>query len=190
MSPGAIYAVVGLLAAIENVFPPIPADTAVAIGAFVSGTGRVSTIGIFLLTWGANVAGATGMYLLARRVGKPFLVTRLGRRLVSPARLTRLERLYRAHGSWAIFFSRFIPGARALVPPFAGVAGLSAPRALIPMAAASLIWYGALTFLVARFVTEIHQVARLMDRLSLWTLAAVGVFGLGLVAYLVFRRRT
>lgn len=189
MSPGAIYAVVGLLAAIENVFPPIPADTAVAIGAFVSGTGRVSTVGIFLLTWGANVAGAAGMYVFARRVGKPFLATRLGRRLVRPARLARLERLYASYGTWSIFFSRFIPGARAIVPPFAGVAGLSAPRALIPMAAASAIWYGALTFLVARFVTEIHQVVRIMDRLSMWTLAGAGGVAVVIVVIVVARRR-
>lgn len=190
MSPGAIYAVVALLAAIENLFPPIPADTAVAIGAFVSGTGRVSTAGIFLLTWGANVAGAAGMYLFARRVGKPFLATRLGRRLVKPASLVRLERWYASHGTWSIFFSRFIPGARAMVPPFAGVAGLSAPRALIPMAAASAIWYGALTFLVARFVTEIHQIARFMDRLSIWTLAGAGGVALVIVVIVLARRRT
>lgn len=189
MPPGAIYAVVALLAAVENIFPPIPADTAVAIGAFVSGTGRVSTVGIFLVTWAANVTGAAGMYVFARHVGKPFLKSRLGERLVKPASLARLERLYKSYGTWGIFFSRFVPGVRAVVPPFAGLAGLSAARALIPMAAASAIWYGALTFLVARFVTEIHQVARVMDRLSTGGLIASGAFVVLVVAFLVWKRR-
>ncbi|MSR07482.1 MAG: DedA family protein [Gemmatimonadetes bacterium] len=189
MPPGAIYVVVALLAAIENVFPPIPADTAVAIGAFVSGTGRVSTLGIFLVTWVANVSSAAGMYVLARRVGKPFLASRLGRRLVKPATLARLERLYRSYGSFGIFLSRFVPGARAIVPPFAGVAGLSAARALIPMAAASAIWYGTLTFLVARYVTEIHQIARVMDGLSTGGLVAAGAFVAIVVVLFVWKRR-
>lgn len=180
---------VGLLAAIENVFPPVPADTAVAIGAFVAGTGRISAPGIFLLTWAANVLGAAGMYLFARHLGRPFMGSRLGARIMTPATFAKLQQLYRSYGIWGIFLSRFIPGARAIVPPFAGVAGLSAPRALIPTAVASGIWYGALTFLVSRYVNEIHEVARLMDRLSIWTLAAAGAVVIVIVVIVLARRR-
>ena len=43
-----------------------------------------------------------------------------------------------------IFLSRFLPGIRAAVTPFAGVVGMSPWRALLPAATASAIWYAVL----------------------------------------------
>jgi membrane protein DedA with SNARE-associated domain len=40
-----------------------------------------------------------------------------------------------------IFLSRFLPGFRAGVTPFAGVVGLPPLKALLPAALASAIWY-------------------------------------------------
>ena len=42
LPPTAVYAVIGILAGVENIFPPVPADTAVAIGAFLSTGGAIS----------------------------------------------------------------------------------------------------------------------------------------------------
>jgi membrane protein DedA with SNARE-associated domain len=63
---------------------------------------------------------------------------------MSPEMLAALEEAYARWGSAGIFASRFLPGLRAAVPPFAGVAGLSAARAMLPAALASAIWYGFL----------------------------------------------
>jgi membrane protein DedA with SNARE-associated domain len=52
----------------------------------------------------------------------------------------------RRHGALGIFLTRFLPGVRAAVLPFAGAFGLSPARALLPAAVASAIWYA---FLVA-----------------------------------------
>ena len=41
-------------------------------------------------------------------------------------------------------FARFFPGFRAVVPAFAGVAGLERRRVIPPLIAASLIWYGGI----------------------------------------------
>lgn len=160
-----------------------------ALGAFLSSPGGVSAPVIFGITWVCNVSGAAGMYLFARRVGRPFVESPAGRRVLKPAAFARLERWYDRYGTWAIFFSRFVPGIRAVVPPFAGVVGLSAPRALLPTAIASAIWYGTLTFLVARHVDEIHGVARFMDQFSRWTLAGAGAMVTIIVLIAVVRRR-
>ena len=39
LPPAAVYAVLALLAAVENVMPPVPSDAAVALGAFLSHRG-------------------------------------------------------------------------------------------------------------------------------------------------------
>lgn len=138
------YAVLALLSALENVFPPVPADVAVALGAFLAQRGEVSAWLLGLVCWLANSASAAAVYVFARRRGPDFFHTGWGRKLVPPAALGAVRLAYERHGAAGIFVSRFLPGVRAAVLPFAGVVGLDAARALVPAVTASGLWYAAL----------------------------------------------
>lgn len=189
LPPVAVYAVVGILAGIENIFPPVPADTAVALGAFLSHGGSVSALTVFFVTWSANVASASAVYVAARTLGRRFFQGRLGRRLMHPARLAWLERSYRRYGVWGVFLSRFVPGVRAVVPPFAGIAELGAVRALLPVALASAIWYGTLTYLVARLARQLTDVALLLDRVNRVALIGALMMAVGALGAVWWHRR-
>ncbi len=142
----ALYAALGVVAAIENVFPPIPADTIVALGSFLAARGQGSPLAAFLATWIGNVAGAMGTYFAGRRYG----AERLERRLVGEragGAQARVQRLYGRFGIAALFFSRFIPGVRAIVPPFAGALRVPPLRAGAAIALASGLWYGLVSYL-------------------------------------------
>lgn len=138
------YLVLMALSALENVFPPVPADTAVALGAFLARRGEISVVPLAILCWLSNLASACGTYLLGRRHGRAFFRDSWGRRVMPPEVLAALEEAYARWGTAAIFVSRFLPGLRAAVPPFAGVAGFPALKALVPAALASAIWYAFL----------------------------------------------
>ena len=143
---GTLYAALAVVAAIENVFPPIPADTVVALGSFLAARGHGSVLAAFLATWLGNVASAMIMYAVGRRYGPE----RLERRLLGdkgPQAENRLERLYGRYGIVALFASRFIPGVRAIVPPFAGALRIPPVRAGLAIASASAIWYGTVSYL-------------------------------------------
>lgn len=143
---GTLYAALGIVAAIENVFPPIPADTVVALGSFLAARGHGSVLAAFLATWIGNVASAMVMYAVGRRYG----AERLERRLLGdkgPRAEHRLESLYGRYGVIALFASRFVPGVRALVPPFAGALRVPPVRAGLAIASASAIWYGTVSYL-------------------------------------------
>lgn len=144
-----MYFVLGLGAALENVFPPVPADTFVLLGAFLAGLGRAEVVTVFLVTWGANVASALGVYGLARRYGRRIFESPKGRWLLRPRQIAQISAFYDRWGTPAIFLSRFLPAFRALVPVFAGISGLSLPRTAVPLAVASALWYGALIYLGA-----------------------------------------
>ena len=141
-----IYAIVMVLSAVENVFPPVPADVAVVLGAFLSRRGLTSAPLIGVLCWLANTASSAGMYFYARAHGRRFVEEGWPRRFMPPRTLRALEEAYARHGVYGIFLSRFLPGIRAAVTPFAGIVGISPLRALVPSASASAIWYA---FLVA-----------------------------------------
>src|SRR6266699_5906572 len=125
-----LYALITALAAIENVFPPVPADTAVALGAFLAGRGIMDAWLVFGLTWTANVGSGAAVYALARRHGRALFQGLLGRRLFSDASIARSEAQYARHGTWGIFLSRLLPVWRGLVMPFAGIARVPPWRAL------------------------------------------------------------
>jgi membrane protein DedA with SNARE-associated domain len=154
----ALYSSLALIAAAENVFPPIPADTVVGVGSFLAARGSGSLIIAATSIWAGNIIGAIGMYFAGRRFGSAALMKRLG----GAAAEARVARLYSSYGVWALFVSRFLPGVRAVVPPFAGA--LKVPlRVVVPaMAVASAIWYGAIAWLGFRFGQNLDQLQTLI----------------------------
>jgi membrane protein DedA with SNARE-associated domain len=140
------YLMLMVLSAVENVFPPVPADVAVALGAFLAHRGEISAPLLGVLCWLANTASAAWVYYFARGRGPAFFREGLGRRLMRPGDIETVEAMFRRHGALGIFVTRFLPGVRAAVLPFAGAFGLPPRRALLPAALASAFWY---TFLVS-----------------------------------------
>lgn len=144
-----VHLVLGLFAALENIFPPVPADMVIVFGGFLAGLRGMSIGMVFLVVWVGNVLGALVVYGLGRRYGAAFFRTRLGAFLLHPEQLRRLDYFYRRYGPGVIFVSRFLPVFRAVVPAFAGVARVGIVRTTLPLAAASALWYGALVRLGA-----------------------------------------
>ena len=158
-----------------------------ALGAFLAGRGRLNLWTFFGLTWVANVASASLAYWLARRYGRDFFKGPTGRRLLAPPVLAHIEAQYQRHGTYGIFVSRLLPVWRAVVPPFAGIAGLSAPRALIPLALASALWYGLLTVFVATLGTNLDAVVAVLTHVN-WALGATAAGVLIFLAVWIVRR--
>ena len=142
---GALYVAIAIIAAIENFFPPVPADTIVALGAFLAARGQGTALGSLAATWLGNVGGAMVMYGLGRRYG----ADRLERRLLGErgsAAEARIATLYGRYGIVALCLSRFLPGVRAVVPPVAGALRIPAWRAFGAIGLASAVWYGLITY--------------------------------------------
>jgi membrane protein DedA with SNARE-associated domain len=172
ISPWFVYLVIGVGAAIENFFPPIPADTFVVLGALLAAAGRASPLYVFVWTWLANVGGAVVVYALARRYGNRFFNTAAGRRLLHPRQLEQIGRFYARWGWPAIFVSRFLPGLRAVVPVFAGVTSTPAVVVVLPVAVASALWYGFLVYLGALAGRNLDWILATLDDVGVPLLAA------------------
>jgi membrane protein DedA with SNARE-associated domain len=142
-----IYLVIGLGAAIENFIPPIPADTFVLLGAFLSAGGNGNGWIVFFVTWLSNIGSAALVYLLANRYGEAFFDKKFGRMLINKQQMKQIDTFYDKWGVPAIFMSRFLPAFRAMVPVFAGVTHVPFTKVFIPVAAASALWYGLIVYL-------------------------------------------
>jgi len=172
------------------VIPPVPSDAAVALGSFLSHRHVTTPLAVFLVTWTANLGGAAGVYLAARRYGRRLFASPTGRRLLAPRSLAIMEREYLRFGVIGIFLSRFLPGIRAVVPPFAGLVGLGAVRTFVPMGIASAIWYGGITLLGALIGAEWTRITALIAGVNRTLgILTLGVAAGGAVWYLLRARR-
>lgn len=158
-----LYVMLALIAAVENVFPPLPSDTVVAFGTWLAARGHGSAVAAFLSTWLGNVAGAAGMYAVGRRHGTTWMRRKFPR-LADEEGEARLRALYSRYGIGALVVSRFIPGVRALVPPFAGALRVPAVPALGAMALASGVWYGFISYLAWKAGSDWDAVSGLIAR--------------------------
>jgi len=139
-----VYLLLGAGAAMENIFPPVPADTFAALGGFLAGRDVLTPWVVFVVTWSANVVSALVVYGIGHRYGRTFFETGMGRYVLREHQLARMQSFYRRWGTFAIFFTRFVPGLRAVVPAFAGVSDQPLLPVALPLVVASAIWYGVL----------------------------------------------
>jgi membrane protein DedA with SNARE-associated domain/uncharacterized tellurite resistance protein B-like protein len=163
---------------VENVVPPVPSDAAVGLGAFLSHRGVTTPLLVFLVTWVSNLTGAALVYLAARRFGHRLFASGTGRRLFAPRSLAVIEREYLRFGIAGIFISRFLPGIRAVVPPFAGLVRLGAVRTFVPMAVASAFWYGGITLLGTLIGAQWERIVGILEGVN----RTMGIVTLLLVA--------
>ncbi len=188
LPPVAIYAVIALLAAVENIFPPFPADTAIALGAFLSFRGIIDARIIFAITLVANVGGAMGMYWLAARHSETLFNSGFAKRFLPEEGLAFVRKEYQRFGLLGLFVGRLLPGFRAVVAPFTGLIHLGPWRALVPILFASALWYGAIIVAAAKLGENWQAVIGWVNQFN-------KVVGIGLVillaigGFLWWRRR-
>jgi membrane protein DedA with SNARE-associated domain len=179
----ALYASLAAIAAAENVFPPLPADTVVAVGSFLAARGSGSLVVAATSIWAGNLLGALGMYFVGRRYGSAALMARMG----GADAEARVTKMYETHGTWALFVSRFLPGVRAVVPPLAGAMRIPLRQVLPAMAVASAIWYGVIAWLGFRFGQNLEELTRIVGNTTR-TAGAVAVLVVALVGGVIWWR--
>lgn len=178
-----IVLLLSLGALLENLVPPVPADTFVVVGGLLSARGAVDPAWTFVGIWLANVSGAVAIYGFGYYRGRRFFELGAGRHVLSPGQLERIARFYGRWGVLAIFLARFLPGLRAVVPAFAGVGHLSPWKVVPPVVTASALWYGALLWLGIQAAGQVPRVeAWLADTNRVLLVLAVGL-GVLLVAW-------
>jgi membrane protein DedA with SNARE-associated domain len=146
---GSLYVTIVVLSAFENFFPPFPSDAVIAFGAFLADRAHGAAFTVFFLGWFGNVSGACITYALGRRFGSKAFLRRL-EKYAGPDAEQRIKQLHKRYGFGGLFVSRFLPGVRAIVPPFAGAMKLPAARVLLSVATASAVWFALITFLAFR----------------------------------------
>jgi membrane protein DedA with SNARE-associated domain len=187
---GALYALLGVAAFIEGIFPPVPADLVVALGSFLAARRGASLPATAACIVAGSVAGAMVVYAIVRRFGARWLHERLKKAGVENVE-KRLEAMYSHYGLLALFVSRFLPVFRAVAPPMAGAMRVPPFRTTTVFLLASSIWYGAIAWIAFRvgddWLAMQAAVRHFARRVGVVALVAAALFAL--VVVIVLRRR-
>ena len=183
-----LYGAIAIAAFAENIFPPLPADTVVALGAFVAARGNGTATGAWLATMLGNLAGAMTMFYVGRRIGVQRLSARFPR-IFPPIATADIADRFRKRGLPAVAMSRFVPGVRAVVPPVAGAIGMGAAPTAVAMSLASGLWYGIVCWMAFHAGANAEQLlAQIAAQQRVVAIIAIVIIG-GVVAYTLWRRR-
>jgi membrane protein DedA with SNARE-associated domain len=113
---------VGVLVALETLFPPIPSELILPLSGYLASRGRMSLAAVVIGATLGSLAGALALYWAGAALGQKRL-RRLAERtpLVEVDDLERAEGWFDRHGGLAVLIGRVIPVVRSLVSVPAGV---------------------------------------------------------------------
>ncbi len=136
---------IGLLVALENLFPPIPSEIVLPLAGFAAYRGSLTVVEAILWATAGSVVGALALYAIGAAVGTERLAW-LAQRipLMKADDVHRADAWFDRRGVWAVLFGRLIPGVRSLISIPAGVARMPLVTFTLFTTIGSLVWNCAL----------------------------------------------
>ncbi len=131
------YLIVAVFIFFEGMAIPFPTDTTLVTAAAFAAHGRLSMTLLFIVSTVASTAGTTVAFIAGRRGGDFF--DKHSKR-VSPAVLARTRSFFDRHGTTAVLIGRFVPFARMLISPLAGLSSMSLLRFTLFNAIGAAVW--------------------------------------------------
>lgn len=130
--------------AVENVFPPLPAEVILPfVGSLVANGTLSFPVAVLAATVG-SVIGAWALYALGRVGGRPALLRMRPVLRIDEARLARAEAWFARRGDLLVVAGRLVPGLRSLVSVPAGMERMPLWRFTLLTAIGSLAWNAGL----------------------------------------------
>lgn len=173
------YLGIGLLMALENVFPPVPSELIMPFAGYVAATGELHIAGVVLAGALGSVLGTLPWYWLGRTIGRERLakwVKAHGRWFtVTPEELERAERWFERRGGWALLVGRLVPAVRSVISMPAGFECMPIARMLAWSAAGTVLWSGALAGLGFALENKYESIAHWVDWITIAVLVVLVV---------------
>jgi membrane protein DedA with SNARE-associated domain len=176
-----------VLMAVEHVFPPIPSELVLPLAGFEVGRGNLSLAGALAASTAGSLAGASVLYAMARRGGRPLILRMRSVLRVDEEDLDRAERRFERHSGWIVVLGRMVPGIRSAVSMPPGLLRMPFRRYLALTLGGSLIWNAALIVAGQQLGSRWEDVGAAVEPVAHWVLVAI--IPLVVVAFLIRRHR-
>jgi membrane protein DedA with SNARE-associated domain/rhodanese-related sulfurtransferase len=150
---------------VEQMGVPVPALPWLLIAGALSAAGKFNPFVAVVITVAACLPADAAWFYLGRRRGSQVLHLLCRITLEPDSCVRRTQNLFFRHGMRGVIAAKFLPGFGTMIPPLAGMSGVSAPRFLILDALGSFIYgsfYITLGFLfsaqIERIIAALSQI--------------------------------
>ncbi|MCY1076626.1 DedA family protein [Archangium lansingense] len=180
------YPAVFLLLVLCGVGVPLSEELVMITGGLVVAHSGASLMTMVLAAYLGIVVGDSALYRIGRSLGPRVFSHPKMARMLTPARIELLQKMFARRGAVAVFLARFLPGLRAPAFLLAGATGLPYRRFVLADATAAWVPALGMTWLGFRFgpqvLTDVQGGLR-------WLLLAAVVVALGVLSVRWVRRR-
>ncbi len=189
VDPFWIYLTLIFFSFIENIFPPLPSDVVVIVGASLIASTTMSFVPIVLLTAAASALGFMVMYLVGKYLGEHIL--RAGRiKFISPDTIRKNDRWFARYGYRLIIANRFLPGTRSVFSFFSGLTELQPVKTFLCAALSALLWNTLIIYIGMKLGDNVELIDRYLSTYRNIILLIMGVIAvIIIVRHLIIRRR-
>jgi membrane protein DedA with SNARE-associated domain len=181
---------VGVLTAVETVFPPIPSEVVLPFAGYLAQRGQLSLTWVLVAATLGALLGAVALYGFAARVGHERASALLARvPLIDREDVDRASDWFARHGRSAVFLGRLVPGVRSLVSLPAGAQRMPLARFVVYTTAGSLVWNTLLVGAGYALGTQWEETAAYADWLDRVLIVALVLVVTALAVRRVRKRR-
>lgn len=165
------YLGVGMLIAIENIFPPIPSEVILAFGGFMTTKTALNVVGVIISATLGSTIGAIVLYLIGKILNKDRLERIVSGKIGKVLRLKKsdiekADKWFDTKGQKTVFICRFIPIVRSLISIPAGMSEMKIWKFLLYTVLGSTIWNTVLVILGRALGESWETVVNIFDKFS------------------------
>lgn len=136
---------VGLLVALENLFPPIPSEVVLPVAGYVASQGGMHVGWAMAAATIGALVGALALYGIGAAVGRVRIRRWIDRMpLMEVEDLDKAEAWFARHGGAAVLIGRCVPIVRSLISIPAGIERMPVATFVVFTAIGSAVWNGGL----------------------------------------------
>ncbi len=166
---------------------PMPEDIPLIIGGALIAKGQMTWAIAGTCAWCGIIGGDCALYFLARKYGMNITKAPLIGKHVTLDRIERVERMFEKYGVGVVAICRLFAGIRGAMVVAAGVVRFNFLKFLIADGIAALVSGGL--FMVFGWWVGNKLTADVIHRFKWWFFAGAVVLAVGLVAWIVWKRR-
>jgi membrane protein DedA with SNARE-associated domain len=182
------YLAIAIIVLLANIGLPVPAESAVVVGAVFASNGHLDIIAVATVAAIAAIVGSGIGFAIGARLGHPLLVTR-GRRVgITHERLDRAESFYRRRGVPLVLVARFLPLLRRWSGLVAGLSEMPVMAFGIANLVGAVGWAVAWVEIGDQAGNHLDTISRLLGGRAGYLVGAVVVLAI-VIALVALRRR-